>query len=147
MHAQRTDLNDAIRGCKFRSNMACRDKPSSQLAEHATQELQHTRIYALPISQLEGNFLRNSVKTVAPVDLHTHQIRAINKCGFHGQREIHPTRLQHVFRASTMQRAVSPFFLPVQYVMNSERSPQPAHRSHEACRPQFSGVRILRPWV
>ena len=66
-----------------------------------------------------------------------HQIRAINQCEFHGQQEIHP----HVFSTSsepvTMQRGISPFFLAMYYVTNPQRSPQPVHRSHKACRPQF----------
>ena len=63
-------------GAKFLHHVACHGNPSAQLAVHVTQKLEHARVYALPLGELEGNSMRNTVKSFAPVDRHAQQIRS-----------------------------------------------------------------------
>ena len=124
-----------VRGCKCQ-----------QLAAHATQRLQHARIYALPLSQLEGNFLRNSVKTFASSRSTYPSNQSHQPVRIPRQRKIHP-RLQHVFPACTHAARCQPIFPAVHHVTNfAQRCPQPVHRSHEAYRPQFFEVRNPSPF-
>ena len=115
--------------------MACHVKPSSQLTVHAARRLQHGRIYSLHLSSWKA--ISCGTPSKHPPGRPTYPSNQSHQTSAESTDCERSPRLQHAFRTCNHAARCQPMFVQVHCVTNSQRSPQPVHRRHEANRPKF----------